>query len=209
MAGLCIFVPSAIIFLTILLIVIYCCCCCFLGFLPGFLFRMVVVSITETEDKFMRVAKRSGEYKLTRKHGHYSMTFYTDSTKRVNTDIQKELRVSILTPYPGNTFEFTPAKLNEYGQPRTDQPLTFSVSQQKNDNHASCCTTKWKIKLYKLRAHWDQNWGSNKFAWLKLFVADDCYLNIRITYDKERQSKFKSMWYQRNKERRRQRKRVA
>ena len=157
----------------------------------------------------MRVAKRSGEYKLTRKHGHYSMTFYTDSTKRVNTDIQKELRVSILTSYPGNTFEFTPAELNEYGQPRTDQPLTFSVSQQKNDNHASCCTTKWKIKLYKLRAHWDQNWGSNKFAWLKLFVADDCYLNIRITYDKERQSKFKSMWYQRNKERRRQRKRVA
>ena len=150
-----------------------------------------ILPISKSKDGFIRVKK--SEYKLHGGRSFYPIMLSTDPTKRShNVDVRNDLRAALVLS-GGRVVEFSRVEPTN-----AQKPLTFSVVAAPNTNTIG--GRKWCLKFYKLRAYWNQQWQGMKSAWLKLVVDQDCCLNIKITYDKDKRTRSKNKWEkQRNK----------
>ena len=131
----------------------------------------------------MWVKKR--KYKLTGKSSSYRIILCTDPTKRVGTDVQKSLSAEIFGQF---------IKLTSAANLQTSGTcLNFSIIKHKS----SASKLQWRLEFHKLRCHWSEMRDWKKSAILKLSVADDCYINIEIVYEKKRRAKTKRIYEER------------
>ena len=127
------------------------------------------------------------EYKLHARRSFYQIAFTSYPTKRPNTDLENQLEVC-LTKQDGRTVKFTQ-------QEAEDLPW-FSIHSHHTSppgkKHAKM--KKWHLNLHNFRTHWNRAWSGMKCAWLTISVADDCYIRIKITYDKDKRRKTKKIY---------------
>ena len=104
---------------------------------------------------------------------------------RDNVDVPNSLRVTLVLS-SGSPVEFSRVEPSD-----TQKPLTFSVVKARNASEP-----KWFLKFHKLRSYWNQEWKGLKSAWLKIAVDQDCFLNLKITYDQAKRARSKKSWEQ-------------
>ena len=125
------------------------------------------------------------EYKLHGRRSVYQIALTSYPGKRAMTDLENQLKVR-LTKHDGHTVKFT--------QQQAGNLPWFSIDKLHRATLQGNVVQKWHLKLHNFRTHWNRAWSGMTCAWLKISVAEDCYIRIKITYDKEKRRKTKKLY---------------
>ena len=138
---------------------------------------------TLSRDGYLQVFKN--EYKLHARRSFYRIAFTTYAATRPMTDLKNQLEVW-LTKHDGHTVKFT--------QQQAGHLPWFSINKLDRAPLRGTFVQKWHLKLHDFRTHWNRAWSGMTCAWLKISVAEDCYIRIKITYDREKRRKSKTIY---------------
>ena len=125
------------------------------------------------------------EYKLHGRRSVYQIALTSYPGKRAMTDLKNQLKVR-LTKHDGHTVKFT--------QQQAGNLPWFSIDKLDRATLRGNVAQKWHLKIHNFRTHWNRAWSGMTCAWLKISVAEDCYIRIKITYDKEKRRKSKKIY---------------